>query len=361
MAWEADPVDNADRTKTDRTNKPSTTAANQPQSRLDLRRRVTAVFKAQATAAKAPEGGGRNARAAGRGSNIKKESAADTANVQTDSGWNSRTVDWHRGNKGWDTAGRTTFQPAVYTPRGGAKTPAAENPVILAQNAVPVPGIPGVLPITPHFIPGTKENKQLTDPAGRALWRNVPESADVASAARRTGFIVGAMGAVVTNWGARHILGNKNPPETFPVQDQKPEPRITPIPNQAKPEIVGTPIPEPQKAGPVGGGFQPAKPDFKNEGLVFPKPAVNMNVQESSGKPKVLDQDSTGKVHGDVPKTVPKQWTRAEKEEAAEALAKSIAEREREQQSLGEDPAHRSRIEEERDFLRKIQKNLSGS
>ena len=127
---------------------------------------------------------------------------------------------------------------------------------------------------------------------GPAIWRNVPEMPDWGAVGHRLDYLGtelshGNVGTV----GGHLFLGQpfpdraNNPPKSFPAQDQIPKPLITPIPDPAKPEILSTPIPEPQKAGPVGGGFQPVKPDIKNEGLVIPKPPANMNVVHSKSKP----------------------------------------------------------------------------
>ena len=157
MTWESDPVSDADRTKADRTDKPSTVSAKAPRVQLaNLRGRVTAAFKAQAAAAKAglnkPAANGSSLRDAARRSNNKKGNAADTADVQTaaltpgttgqaalmgakagakapDGVQNGQRIDWHPGNKGWDTADRAAFQPAVYTP-GKADGASSSNAVL---------------------------------------------------------------------------------------------------------------------------------------------------------------------------------------------------------------------------------------
>lgn len=71
--------------------------------------------------------------------------------------------------------------------------------------------------------------------------------------------------------------------------------------------------------------------------------------------------DATGKVHGIIPTTVPDNWTRGQLEQLVNDLEASLGNRQREQQLLGEDSRHRDRMREERDFLRQIQKKLSGS
>jgi hypothetical protein len=48
-------------------------------------------------------------------------------------------------------------------------------------------------------------------------------------------------------------------------------------------------------------------------------------------------------------------------QEAEQELKESIATRKQEQIKLGEDAAHRSRIGEEEQLLRQVQKKLSGS
>jgi RHS repeat-associated protein len=96
-------------------------------------------------------------------------------------------------------------------------------------------------------------------------------------------------------------------------------------------------------------------------------------------KPPV--RDSTGKVHGEFGKELPKggaavrraldSWSREELEAAAEELEASIAARQAEQRMLGETSvsetgsptgaAHRVRIDQELDLLRAIRKRLGGS
>jgi hypothetical protein len=70
--------------------------------------------------------------------------------------------------------------------------------------------------------------------------------------------------------------------------------------------------------------------------------------------------DSTGKVHGQIPSYVPESMTSEQMEEMEADLQQSIATRQAEQEALGEDPAHRARINEELRFLRQIQKPLNG-
>jgi len=74
-----------------------------------------------------------------------------------------------------------------------------------------------------------------------------------------------------------------------------------------------------------------------------------------------LDVDATGKVHGELPKEVPKNWTREQLQESRDALRNSIQRRKQEQFDLGEEGRHRRRIGEEERLLRKIEKKISGS
>lgn len=80
-----------------------------------------------------------------------------------------------------------------------------------------------------------------------------------------------------------------------------------------------------------------------------------------NGGSPVLSRDGTGKVHGNPPDHVPENWTREDLEEAAHELQQSIKVREQEQIRLGEEGAHRARIEQERQLLRQIEKKLGGS
>jgi len=79
-----------------------------------------------------------------------------------------------------------------------------------------------------------------------------------------------------------------------------------------------------------------------------------------------LGTDGTGKLHGELPNVRDAQakissMTREQLEQSAEELEKSIATRQAEQLRLGEEGAHRARIEQERDLLRAIKKALGGS
>ena len=85
--------------------------------------------------------------------------------------------------------------------------------------------------------------------------------------------------------------------------------------------------------------------------------------KSSSGKAAKIERDASGKVHGEI-RDLRRSALRMDREElkdAAHELNESIKTREQEQLRLGEDPAHRLRIEEERDLLRTIDKKLSGS
>lgn len=77
--------------------------------------------------------------------------------------------------------------------------------------------------------------------------------------------------------------------------------------------------------------------------------------------PRGLYVDVTGKVHGDLPKRIPKEWSKEDLRDSADALKKSIQTRQAEQVRLGEDAGHRLRLNQERALLRQILKKLSGS
>jgi RHS repeat-associated protein len=68
--------------------------------------------------------------------------------------------------------------------------------------------------------------------------------------------------------------------------------------------------------------------------------------------------DGTGRAHGSIPTHPPDGMTEKELEEAKEELDGSIAQRKEEQLELGEDPAHRRRINEEERLRRQIEKKL---
>jgi RHS repeat-associated protein len=72
-----------------------------------------------------------------------------------------------------------------------------------------------------------------------------------------------------------------------------------------------------------------------------------------------IARDLSGKVHGILPRFVPTNWTRAQLLEAAQELRLSIEIRSQELLRLGEEGAHRARIEEERRLLLQIEKKLN--
>jgi RHS repeat-associated protein len=114
---------------------------------------------------------------------------------------------------------------------------------------------------------------------------------------------------------------------------------------------MGDRIPEgPAMQPPVGlGGTQ--KPNGNTNTPNTRNPKANPN----------LEIDATGKVHGKLPRSVPKQWTREQLEDSASALRQSIANRKAELRRLGEHGPHRARIGQEERLLRQIEKKLSGS
>jgi hypothetical protein len=104
----------------------------------------------------------------------------------------------------------------------------------------------------------------------------------------------------------------------------------------------------------IGNGNSNISVDIPN----VPGPAVG---SRTSTPGSGLEIDATGKVHGQLPKSVPKQWTREQLEDSASALRQSIANRKLELIRLGEHGAHRARIGQEERLLRQIEKVLSGS
>jgi hypothetical protein len=131
-----------------------------------------------------------------------------------------------------------------------------------------------------------------------------------------------------------------------------PPPYTTPIPDQSKPEAVG-------------GGFQGTPIPNDLPGLVPPTLPIDTTKVES--KSKGDDQKGLptlkgdGKTHLPFPDHVPDSWTPEDQEQVADDLRTSIGTREREQDRLGEDGAHRAQIERERDLLRQIEKKRGGS
>lgn len=77
--------------------------------------------------------------------------------------------------------------------------------------------------------------------------------------------------------------------------------------------------------------------------------------------PDPLSRDKTGKVHGVLPPYPPGSWSRRELQEVAEELEASIRTRVQEQLRLGEEGAHRARINDELRLLRQIERLLGRS
>lgn len=71
--------------------------------------------------------------------------------------------------------------------------------------------------------------------------------------------------------------------------------------------------------------------------------------------------DGTGKVHGDIPGSIPRSWTREDLEELAQDLPLSISTRKARNAELGLDPGHARRLYEEEQLLRQVLKKLNGS
>jgi hypothetical protein len=77
--------------------------------------------------------------------------------------------------------------------------------------------------------------------------------------------------------------------------------------------------------------------------------------------PDTPARDGTGKVHGDadLPEVVPDGWTGDDIDHAIDEITKSIEERKREQERLGEHGPHRERIRREEEFLRRLRQRRS--
>lgn len=79
---------------------------------------------------------------------------------------------------------------------------------------------------------------------------------------------------------------------------------------------------------------------------------------DGHGKSPLPERDETGKVHGDLPSHVPKDWTAEQLQEVADELRQSIDRRKQEQEQLGEDGPHRKRIADEEDLLRQVERQM---
>lgn len=76
-----------------------------------------------------------------------------------------------------------------------------------------------------------------------------------------------------------------------------------------------------------------------------------------SGGGGQVRRDSSGKVHGDLPRDT-RGMTKEQAEQTQRELMKSISRRETEQRVLGEEAGHRTRIQLERDALRRVQEDM---
>ena len=247
----------------------------------------------------------------------------------------------------------------------------AGPPVRLAQTAVPMPGVPFAPPLPPMAIPGTPENKAATDPIARGMVNAYNRLPNLGQVGRRLGYLghelgqghVGVLWDTTTHGYPAHVDFPEN--EAGAAQGPnggRPNAGSFPAHQPGTPPLTA-PIPEQEKGGAIGGGF--AFPDMKRpqEGFAVPSDPVNTTILESrsrKGEPDIPGTDATGKVHGKLPDRTD-SWTPEQKQEASDALERSIRRREQEQQVLGEESKHRKRIEEERDLKRRLDKDLSGS
>jgi len=111
---------------------------------------------------------------------------------------------------------------------------------------------------------------------------------------------------------------------------------------------------DPPSGGSPGAGMPATPPPPPLPG--GPKPPRDS--QASTPVPR-LRQD--GKVHGNIPESVPGDWTQGTLDDLASDLRLSTRTRQEEQVRMGEDPAHRLRISQEQRLLRQVEKRLSGS
>ena len=114
------------------------------------------------------------------------------------------------------------------------------------------------------------------------------------------------------------------------------------------------------RSGNAGGGARPTPSSAKQAS--DPCAGVALCSDSNKDKTPVPEIDRSGKVHGQpFPTHVPADWTDEDKQQVVEDLEKGIEERERQAARLGEDPAHRIVIEQQRDLLRRLMKVLSGT
>lgn len=196
-------------------------------------------------------------------------------------------------------------------------------------------------------------------------------AAEVRAAAEQFGSLYGANGPV-QGWLGRQTMpwdtlsglpgqGDPSGPET-----------LINTPGEPGPLVVKDPIFQPGNEilinTPEGPGLLVVKdPIFQpgNETLINtpgpPGPLINFSKDEED-LPQI---DGTGKVHTppgeDLPGHIPGDWTTEDLEQLESDLQVSIARRQQEQIDLGEEPRHRTRINDEIRLLRQIQKRLSGS
>lgn len=160
--------------------------------------------------------------------------------------------------------------------------------VKLAQAAVSATGFPFAPPVTQEFIPGTPENKRLTQPLARAIAPYIADGQTVRNRVYHLGCELGngQIGAAAGHLFLgrpfpEHVDNPGNAPdangcrpiaESFPADRLHTPPLVTPIPEQQKPEAVG-------------GGFTPSVVKQPQEGYQVQPAPVDTTAVHAKSKP----------------------------------------------------------------------------
>lgn len=76
------------------------------------------------------------------------------------------------------------------------------------------------------------------------------------------------------------------------------------------------------------------------------------------GEDRFPSRDASGRIHGDIPDQVPRDWRSGEIQDAISEVEGSLAQRRGNQQIFGPDRGHDVRIVQEENWLKQLQRRL---
>jgi RHS repeat-associated protein len=100
----------------------------------------------------------------------------------------------------------------------------------------------------------------------------------------------------------------------------------------------------------------------KQRAWVHNRNCVRNRTPTKNRGPETPYPDATGRYHGNIPKSVPKEWVRGQIDDAIDGIARSINQRKREIRRLGNNsglPGHSERLRREENFLKQLEKRRS--